>query len=85
MRQEAFSITMELPESVLKDGLEGLVNMLCDGGCGDASIMRAPKNRFRFAFSRQANSQAHAIYTALKDIHDVVPDAILIEIATGHS
>ncbi len=81
MKSEIFSITMEMPENICAQGATGLSKILCSTGCDDASIKDVGSSRFSFRFDRRSSSQAHAIYTALKDIHAAVPGAILIAIA----
>lgn len=80
MINHAYNITMELPDRIIQMGANGIVDFFHNAAWFDAEINRVSHNRFRFWFMRKATSQAHAIYTSLKDIHDAVPDAVLIEI-----
>ncbi|NEO86411.1 MAG: DNA-binding protein [Spirulina sp. SIO3F2] len=57
------------------------VEQLYESGCDDALIGIGRKGRISFDFIREATSMAEARESAIADIHQVLPFAILIELS----
>lgn len=63
------------------DGGDSIAERLGEGGCDDALLGLGQPGRIALHFSRQANSAERAVMSALADVKQALPEAILIEAA----
>ena len=72
-----FRLNYQLPPVVLE--IDALIEQLAEAGCDDALIGSGREGRLSFEFTRSAESANDALYSALSQIHSVIPTAQLIE------
>ncbi len=75
MNEYQFELTFKLPEG---DDPDQYFEAL-ETSCSDAIVGTGQSGYMAFDFTREANSSEEAIYSALKDVRDVIKNAILIE------
>jgi hypothetical protein len=72
-----FLLKFELPEPNVNP--EDFVDALYDAGCGDATVGIGQHGRIALHFTREADSAAEAVSSAIADVKKAVPQAKLIE------
>jgi hypothetical protein len=74
-----FDFTLKFALANINTDAENYVESLGKAGCHDALIGIGKKGRIAFQFCRQAKDASEAIFTAIKEIKSVIPDARLVE------
>ncbi len=75
MNEYQFELTFKLPDGVNPDNcFEAL-----EASCSDAIVGTGQSGYIAFDFTREANSSEEAIFSAIKDVHDVIQNVVLIE------
>lgn len=77
MKTYDFQLKYSLPENA--ENSEDLVEKLGAGGCTDALVGTGQAGRIAFHFSREAHSALEAVLSAVKQIKQAAPKAMLIE------
>jgi hypothetical protein len=75
MNEYQFELTFKLPEG---DDPDQYFEAL-EASCSDAIVGTGQSGYMAFDFTRDANSSEEAIYSAIKNVRDVIENAILIE------
>ena len=74
-----FDFTLKFAFSNINTEAKNYVESLGKAGCDDAIIGIGKKGRIAFQFCREAKDASEAIFSAIKEIKSVIPDARLIE------
>jgi len=74
-----FDFTLKFALANINIDAENYVELLGKAGCNDAIIGIGKKGRIAFQFCREAKDAYEAIFSAIKEIKSVIPDARLIE------
>ena len=75
MNEYQFELTFKLPQG---DDPDQYFEAL-EASCSDAIVGTGQSGYMAFDFTREANSSEEAIYSAIKDVRDVIKSAFLIE------
>lgn len=79
MKSYEFELKFSLPKSSLDP--EFVIERLGEAGCTDALVGIGQTGRIAFHFTRHADSALDAVLSAIKNIKEAVPEALLIEAA----
>lgn len=74
----AFTLRYQLADA--EQDMADLVERLGAAGCDDALVGTGLKGRLALEFAREADSAEQALFSALADVRQAVPDARLIEV-----
>jgi predicted DNA-binding transcriptional regulator AlpA len=74
-----FDFTLKFALANINTEAENYVESLGKAGCDDAIIGIGKKGRIAFQFCREAKDASEAIFSAIKEIKSVIPDARLVE------
>jgi predicted DNA-binding transcriptional regulator AlpA len=77
MNEYDFTLKFSLPNAEVSP--EEYVEQLIAGGCDDALIGIGQQGRIALHFIREADTAMAAVQSALHDVRQVIPDALLIE------
>ena len=75
MNEYQFELTFKLPQGDDPDQYFEALEI----SCSDAIVGTGQSGYMAFDFTREANSSEEAIYSAIKDVRDVIKNAVLIE------
>lgn len=77
MKEYEFTLKFGFPDASINP--ESFVDRLGEGGCDDALIGVGQQGRIALNFNRKSESALTAICSAIADVKNVIPEAILIE------
>ena len=77
MTEYDFLLKFDLPDPEVNP--EDFVDALYDAGCSDATVGTGQHGRIALNFTREANSAAEAVSSAIADVRKAIPKAKLIE------
>jgi predicted DNA-binding transcriptional regulator AlpA len=76
-----YNFTLKYQISHGDDGGDGIAERLGGGGCDDALLGLGQPGRVALNFSRKGSSAENALLSALADVRNALPEAVLIEAA----
>jgi hypothetical protein len=76
-----YEFTLKYKLSEKHSDMDVLVEQLAEAGCEDALIGTGQKGRVALNFTRKAPSAKEAMFSALADVRQVIPDATLVEVS----
>ena len=79
MQEYEFVLKFSLPDS--RANPESFIGQLAEAGCDDALIGTGCSGRLALDFSRRASSAEEALASAIRDVRQAIPGAVLIEAA----
>lgn len=83
MKQEyIFTLKFKLPQNA--EQIDELVDQLYANGCDDALIGLGMPGQIALEFVREAGSAKEAVFSALRDVKQIIPEAKLIEAAPDY-
>ena len=77
---EEYQFTLRYQLSAQNNDHDVLIELLLENGCDDSLIGCGIPGRLALKFSRDADSAAQALLSALQDVKRAIPDARLIEV-----
>ena len=78
MSHYEFTLKFAIPSDWDRSWLEA---RLFEGGCDDALMGTGQEGRLALSFSREAASACDAVTSAIRDVRNAVPAAVLVEVA----
>lgn len=77
MTEYEFTLRFDISHSLV--ALDDAVELLAQHGCADATIGIGIRGRIALAFAREAHTAEDAIASALRDVTNALPQAVLVE------